>query len=178
MSVLIFLSAFGVLVLLATLWVFRSGKRAPDLAELEKHIQPVDLEIFTNLLEPEQETYLKQKLSRKEFRRYKRMRFLAAHRYISRAATNAGILITVGRRAARSPDTGIAVAGRELAEAALRMRLYSVLAEVMLCLQLVLPRPPRTFASFIRDYDRMKNRLVRLSSLAVPLQNRVEPRYF
>jgi hypothetical protein len=177
MSILVVLTAFGVFVLIVVVWTFRSGSNAPPLSELEKHTQPVDLAILTNLLDPEQEKYLKAKLRRGEFLRYKVMRFSAAHRYISRASRNAAVLVSVGKAAARSADPGIATAGRDLAEAALRLRLYSVVAEVTLALQVVLPPPHRFIRSFFDDYDRMKSSVAQLSNLAVPLQSNAVLRY-
>jgi hypothetical protein len=171
------LIAFGVFALIVVVWVFRFGADVPDLAELEKYTQPVDIAILMNLLDPEQEKYLKERLRRGEFLRYKLMRFLAARRYIARASRNAAVLIRVGKVAARNIDPGIATAGRELAEAALRLRLYSAVAEITLALQLVLSARHRSFKPFFDDYSRMKRSVAQLSNLAVPVQSATVLRY-
>jgi hypothetical protein len=167
------LVACGLIASVAVLWAFRSGASAPALSDLEKHIQPVDLAILTNLLDPHQEQYLKKNLKTRQFIQYKLMRLSIARYYMSRASRNAAVLINVGKAAARSENPAIATAGRELAEAALRLRIYAAFAPVILALQIVVPSPRRRFTSFVDGYSRMKHSVVQLTNLEVPFQSNV-----
>jgi len=167
------LVACGVVASVAVLWAFRSGADAPPLSDLEKHTQPVDLAILANLLDPEQEQYLKKKLKARQFIRYKLMRLSVARYYMSRASRNAAVLIAVGKASARNQNPAIATAGRELAEAALRLRIYAALAPVVLAVQIVVPTPRRRFVSFVDGYNRMKHGVAQLTDLEVPFQSNV-----
>ncbi|HEV3040953.1 MAG TPA: hypothetical protein VHA33_24520 [Candidatus Angelobacter sp.] len=172
MTILLVLVACGLIASTAVLWAFRSV-HAPALSELEKHIQPVDLAILANLLDPQQEQYLKKNLKTKQFIRYKLMRLSVARYYMARASRNAAVLMNVGRVAARSQNPGMSNAGRALAEAALRLRIYAAFAPVMLALQLVVPNPRRSFTSFVDGYNRMKHSVAQLTDLEAPFQSDV-----
>lgn len=165
MTVLIPLVAFGLLTLLLAFWAFRGGARITNLAELERHADPVDLRLLANLVDPAQERFLKSRLSRRQFFQFKVMRFRASNRYIACISHNAALLRSLGRSAARSPALEIAVAGRELAEAALRVRLYALLARLALAVQIVFPSPFKSLTLLMRDYGTIRSRVTRLSTL-------------
>jgi hypothetical protein len=172
-NILLVLVACGLIASIVVLWAFRSGADAPALSDLEKHTQPVDLAILMNLLDPQQEQYLKKNLRTRQFLQYKLMRLSVVRYYMARASRNAAVLINVGKAAARSENPAIATAGRELAEAALRLRVYAAFAPVILTLQIVAPSPYRSFSSFIDGYNRMKHSVVQLTDLEIPFQSNV-----
>jgi hypothetical protein len=156
---------FAVLTLVLVLWTYCASHKASRLDELEQLVQPVDLEALGNLLDPLQEQYLRLYLGFFQSCKYKAMRITAANQYIRRASRNAGILMNIGRVAARSPDADIAAAGMELAKAAYHLRLYSLLARFALVVQMVLPNPMKSFHSFVDDYNQVRQRVVRLGQL-------------
>ena len=164
MTILLVLVACGLIASIAVLWAFRSV-HAPALSELEKHIQPVDLAILANLLDPQQEQYLKKNLKTRQFIRYKLMRLSVARYYMARAARNAAVLMNVGRLAARSQNPAMSNAGRALVEAAVRLRIYATFAPAMLALQIFWPNPRRSFTSFVESYNQMKHSVAQLTSL-------------
>jgi hypothetical protein len=169
MTILLVLVACGLIASIAVLWAFRSV-HAPALSELEKHIQPVDLAILANLLDPQQEQYLKKNLKTRQFIRYKLMRLSVARYYMGRASRNAVVLMNVGRLAARSQNPAMSNAGRALVEAAVRLRIYATFAPVMLTFQIFWSNPYRSFTLFLESYDQTKHRLAQLTSLeaAIP----------
>jgi hypothetical protein len=165
MVILIVFIVFAVLTLVLVFWTYRASLKASCLNELEQLAQPVDLEVLENLLDPIQEQYLKLSLGFFQFCQYKAMRVWAADQYIRRVSRNAGILMNIGRIAARSSDAEIAAAGMKLARAAFRLRLYSLQARFALVVQMAWPNPMRALRSFVDDYNQVRQQVVRLGQL-------------
>jgi len=165
MVILIVFIVFAVLTLVLVFATYRASRKASCLNQLEQLVQPVDLEVLENLLDPIQEQYLKRSLGFFQFSKYKAMRVWAANQYLRRASRNAGILLNIGRIAAQSPDAEIAAAGMKLAKAAFRLRLYSLLARLALVLQMVLPNSMKSLHSFVDDYDQVRKQVVHLGQL-------------
>jgi hypothetical protein len=165
MAVLITLVAVAFLTLLLAFWAFRSSPAIQNFSELEKHARPVDLRCLANLVDPAQERFLKFRLSKRELLQFKIMRFRAANGYIVCTAHNAGLLLSIGRAAARNSSLEIATAGRELAEAAIRVRMYALLARASLAVQILFPSPFKSLTLLMRDYDRIQAQVARLSML-------------
>jgi hypothetical protein len=90
-----------------------------------REILPVDLVAFRNLMDPSEEEYLRQSLSPAMFRAVQRRRLLAAVDYIACVKNNASALLTIGEAARLSSDPQVAVAGRQLVDEALQLRLYA-----------------------------------------------------
>jgi hypothetical protein len=129
----------------------------------------VDLEAFRNLIDVEEEAYLKQRLPGREFRREQRQRILAALEYIRRASGNAAILIRAGEAARRSSEGEVAAAAERLVESALQLRVYALLAEVKLYAALLAPGTSLTLLPLLERYAGVTDvagRLVRLRNPA------------
>lgn len=165
MTVLIPLVAFAVLTLLLAFWAFQGGPKARGLANLEQQAVPIDLRLLMNLVDPVQEQFLRARLSKWQFFQFKVMRFRAASRYIACISRNAALFLSIGRSAAKSSSTTIALAGRQLAEAALRVRLFAPLARLSLAVQILIPRPFGALRLLMRDYRRIKAGVSYLSDL-------------
>jgi hypothetical protein len=93
------------------------------------------------------------------------MRFRVASRYIACISRNAALFHGIGRSAAKSTSADIALAGRELAEAALRVRLLSLPARLSLAVQIIFPRPFGTLSLLMRYYRRINAGVSHLSDL-------------
>jgi len=103
------------------------------------HIRSVDLEAFRNLIDPDEEEYLKSRLHPAKFRKIQRERLRAAAEYISCAAHNAAILLRMAEAARSSPDPRVATMAEKLVEDAIRLRLYAFQAIPKLYIAMIVP---------------------------------------
>lgn len=138
------------------------GAAVDNLEELPGRTQPVDLAAFRNLIDDSEEEYLRVRLPRREFRRLQRQRMRATLEYVQRVALNAAILLRLGESARTSPDPAIAQAAQELANRALRLRLYALLAEAKLRAGLLLPGARLSSAAVLDRYQRLTEAVARL----------------
>jgi len=125
-------------------------------------LRSVDLEAFRNLVDPEEENYLRENLSPAEFRKIQRERMLAAIDYVKCAASNAGILVHFAQRARQSADPETAAAAGKLIDDALRLRTYAIKAIPLLYLGVLLPGRRISPARVAESYELMTRQVVLL----------------
>ena len=89
----IILVLVALLALLSLLWLARGRSLAAALEHPAEHIRAVDVDAFRNLVDPDEEEFLRTSLPPAEFRRIQRERLRAAVEYVSCAAQNAAILL-------------------------------------------------------------------------------------
>ena len=82
----------------------------------------VDLEAFRNLTDPNEEAFLRHRLSAPEFRKIQRLRLRAADLYVSALSHNVSELVRLGQRARLHPNPQVAVSGEEILQQALRLK--------------------------------------------------------
>lgn len=138
-----------------------------DMTDLSASIRPVDLEAFRNLMSPHEEQFLRSNLARSRFRHIQRRRLVAAISYVQVVAMNAVILMRMAEAAQNSSDPEIVTAGRELAEAASRLRIYSLLVLAKLYVAVVLPGVDFSPAAIAEQYQDLCRRVSLLSRLRV-----------
>jgi hypothetical protein len=165
------LALFGLLMLVVLLLAVRGqsgGVRS--LLELEAYTQPVDLDAFRNLTDPQEERYLRERLTAKDFRCIQRQRLGAALGYVRRVAHNASILLRLGEAVRRNSDPEVARTAGELVESALRLRMYSLLAMGLLYARILLPSVGWSAAGVATGYQGLRDHVGRLSRLQAPAQ--------
>jgi hypothetical protein len=161
--------AFAAVTIVFLYWTYRAGSSlAVDSKNLEKQLRPIDLELVQNLLDPQQERYIRAKVTRYQFVRYKLKQFTTANEYISRAAHNAAVFVALGKHASHSSDASTAAAGQALFEAAIRLRIFTLLARANLALKLIFPRC--SIGSFIESYASTRARVAHFSATALALE--------
>src|SRR5574340_127105 len=146
---------------LGVLWLVLRGQSLPvrTLEDLDGQTIAVDLNCFRNLIDEEEETYLRAHLPSREFRKIQKARLLAAMQYLDWTAHNAALLLRLGEAARVNPDPAIAAAGRELANAALKTRLYCFLALCRLCVAFAVPKIAFTLSDTIRQCEHLRRSL-------------------
>jgi hypothetical protein len=132
------------------------------------HIRAVDVEAFRNLVDPEEEEFLRTHLSGAEFRGVQRERLRAAVEYISCAAQNAAILLQLADAGRRSSDAATAEAAEKLVDNAIRLRLYASLAIPRLYLGMILPGTHMSPVRVAERYEQMTRLVVLLGCLQYP----------
>jgi len=153
-TLLFVLIAFVLLLSFAYLAVRRT-KGAADVDQALTTVQALDIEAFRNLVDPEEEAFLRARLPAQEFRRIKQERARAALAYV-KALSHASLqLARFGDAAQRNPDPAIAASGRQIAESATYLRLRALDARVQLTLSAAFPGlGPRPLGPLLEQYDR------------------------
>lgn len=160
---------FLVLAFLAVIFFLAAARgrssSVRQLSDLQGQTRPVDIAAYRNLVDPAEEQFLKEKLPPADFRRIQRERLLAARDYIHCAAANAAVLLRVGEAARASEDPGIAQAGQDLVNQALRLRLYALIAETKLLVAFLLPGHHISASGVSDAYEKLTGAVGRLGRL-------------
>ena len=114
-------------------------RRAAKPRVANRPVRPLDLSAFHALVERDDEAFLREKLSRAQFFRLKRLRIRVMWKYVRCIARNAA---TVRRAAARSwhdPDVNVAQTAIETAGLASQIRVQCLLAFTKLTVEYIFP---------------------------------------
>lgn len=150
--------ALGTLLYVA----LRGRTRRVNLENAIQAFRDLDIEAFRNLVDSDEEAFLRSNLPPKKFRKIKRQRAWAAYIYAREAGRAATALAKVGQAAQRSPDPDVAASGLRVAESAFRLRLQTIGACSRLLTEVVWPglqtssRPP-----LVDQYERTAETLFR-----------------
>jgi hypothetical protein len=159
----------ALLALSCLLWLAKGRSSATKALENPtQHMRAVDVEAFRNLVDPDEEEFLRTNLPPAEFRRIQRERLRAAIEYVSCAAQNAAILLRLADAARRSSDPATAEAAEKLVDNAIRLRLYASLAIPRLYLGMILPGVPIAPVRIAESYEQMTRLVVLLGCLQYP----------
>ena len=151
--------ALAVLVYVA----IRSRTRSVDLAKALLTFRALDIEAFRNLIDPNEEAFLRDHLPPAKFRRIKRERAWAAILYAWEVGGAASALAQLGQAAQRSADAMTAASGVQLSENAFRLRLQSLRACVRLATGIILPDlRTHSLPTLVDQYERASETLLRL----------------
>lgn len=169
MTMTIILVLIALLALICLLWLAKGRTVNADvLQNPAQHMRAVDVEAFRNLVDPDEEEFLRANLSAPQFRRIQRERLRAAVEYVSCAAQNAAILLRVADAGRRSSDTATAEAAEKLVDNAIRLRLYASLAIPRLYLGMILPGAHISPVRIAESYEQMTRLVVLLGCLQYP----------
>jgi len=162
-----------VAVVLVLLWTIVRGRsaRVHDLASAEAAIAPVDIEAFRNLIDPQQDRFLREHLNAGDFRRLQRARYRAVAEYLAHVAANAGVLLRLGEAARASHDPAVEAQGAELAAAAASLRLYSVMALAQAYAGVLFPGFGVSVGSVADSYDRVTVKFWAIGRAWTPLRS-------
>ena len=164
-----------ILVLIAgialTFFLFRIrglGVAQIEGSRLADQLLAVDLDAFRNLVDPDEEQYLRDHLPAAEFRSIQRERLRAALDYISGVSHNAAVLLHFGQAARLSPDPPVAEAAHQLVDEAARLRLYAVVATAKLYARMVFPETILGPVGIVDSYRSVSHRAALLGRLQNP----------
>ena len=168
MYVIILISAFVVFLL----WLAVRGRatHVQDVTAAEKAIVPVDLEAFRNLIDPQQERYLREHLSRGDFHRVQRARYLAIAEYLWCVAGNASVIVRLGEAARAAHEPSMETQGAELTAAAVSVRLYSILALAQAYAGILVPGLGISVGSVADSYDRLTAKVWAIGRVWTPVR--------
>jgi hypothetical protein len=154
MTLLFVLIAFLLLLSFAYL-AMRRGRDLPNVDQALTAIRSLDIEAFRNLVDPEEEAFLRARLPVGEFKKIKRERARVALAYV-RALSRASLQFArFGDAARRSSDPAIAASGKQIADSAIYLRLRALDAGAQLMLAAAFPSLDLHRArSLVQQYDR------------------------
>lgn len=165
-TLLFSLIAFVLLLSYAYLATRRS-KDLPDVDRALTALRSLDIEAFRNLVDPDEEAFLRAQLPGPEFKKIKRERAWAALAYVRALSKVSLQFARFGDAARRSPDPVIAASGKQIADSAVYLRLRALDATAQLMLAAAFPSlDPHRLHSLVQQYDRAASLLVRHNILA------------
>lgn len=120
-------------------FAMRRPKSFAEFNQAHAAIQALDVQAFRNLVDPEEEAFLRTSLPAADYRRIKRERTRAALAYVRELSTASLQFARFGDAARRSADPAIAESGRQIANSAIALRLGALHATVRLTASAAFP---------------------------------------
>jgi hypothetical protein len=162
------LVAVAILGLILFLAMLRGAAAVTDVSDLQGRARPVDLVAFRNLMDPDEEEYLREHLPPNEFRVIQRERLWAALDYVRCVAANSTLLLRLGEAARRNEDPRVAEAGQELVNSVLRVRIYTFLVQGKLYAGILMPGLRISSAHVTDSYEHLTGMVGHLGRLQNP----------
>jgi hypothetical protein len=151
-------TALGILAYVAV----RNRTRRVDLEKAVEAFRSLDIAAFRNLVDSDEQQFLRDNLPARKFREIQRQRAWAAFLYAWETGGAATALARVGQAAQRSSDPQVAASGVQVAENAFRLRLQTMRACVLLLTEIVLPDlQSRSLPLVVDQYERTAQTLFR-----------------
>ncbi len=142
--------------------------RLAGLEDLQGRTEPVDLDAFRNLIDPQETEFLRRRLPPQTFRQLHRERTLAAADYVRCIAKNAAVLLQLGQVTRDNADPEIARTAQEMIRLALSVRMSAMSALVALHVQSVWPGAPFSSDEVFERYRRLTESAVLFTRLQRP----------
>lgn len=167
LAVILVIAAVLSLVVIFRLAVSRSLQVSAD-ASLASQIEPLDVEAFRVLADPDEDAYLRRRLPASEFREVRRARLRAMAAYVQTAGRNAAALVLIGQQAQASADPRTSEAALQLVNQALLLRRNAAFALVRIYLVLAWPYSPLAAAPVLDGYRQLSGAAMLLGRLQNP----------
>jgi hypothetical protein len=157
MYLLIAFSVLGLAFLLLAIRGRSTHVRNPRAAG--EMLAAVDIDSFRNLVDEQQDDFLRQRLSRGDYRRVQRARALATTEYLRKIARNASIMLRAGESARHCDDPAVSALGPEMVSSAINLRLNCLLALALAYAGVLFPGIRMSLTTIVERYDRLVTRL-------------------
>ena len=170
LAIVLVIAAILALTLVVSLTVRQSLEKSKAS---QSYVEPIDIEAFRNLVDPEETEFLRRRLPPWEFRTVQRQRLHAMASYVQVAGRNAAVLAVIGQSALSSSDAHTAEAARQLVDHALLLRRNAAFALLRINLALAWPTLRMGAIPVLRGYERLNGSamlLGRLQNPAVPVR--------
>ena len=165
-AIVLVVAAALALVFILSVTLFRSLQISSGTS-LATQIQPIDVEAFRNLIDPEEDDYLRRRLAAAEFRMVQRQRLRAMAAYVQIAGRNAAVLVRIGQ-AAMTGDAQTAEAARRLVDNALLLRRNAAFALLRIYVALAWPNSGLPAVPVLHGYVQLNGAAMLLGRLQNP----------
>jgi hypothetical protein len=145
------------------------AKRMKRASDLEGRTKPVDVLAFRNLMDPDQDQFLRTSLPAPEYRRLKRMRNGTAVSYVLTVYENAATLIRLGEALQRQPATF--EDGLRIVDLALKNRISAALLLVKLGIGWLSPGRDLNADVLTAEYSQLRENIVGILRRTMPLKS-------
>ena len=155
MSALVFAVISVVLLLLFTYFALRRSKNVNQMDEAVQSIRSLDIEAFRNLIDPDEDNYLREFLAEKSLKEVRRERSRVALLYMKELSAASLQLARIGDVARRSADPAVAARGKEIADSAVYLRLQTLQFSLQMRLAVAFPSlQPHRLRPLLDQFDR------------------------
>jgi hypothetical protein len=169
MTTTIFLVVAGLLTVVLLAYVVRGHvSSTTTLSRLHESTTHVDLAAFQNLIDPENERFLRGRLEAAQFRNLRRQRDRVVLAYLRCIATNAAVVMYVGEQSRSSSNEATRSAAERVVATALRLRINTLLTMVRLHFFLILPFDQGTQIHLAAEYPALVSSVMSLVMLQEP----------
>jgi hypothetical protein len=157
MSLGLLVLPLGLLLLLALFAAVRS-QAAPitGLDDFQRRWKSVHLPALSNLMDAEEERYLRDNLSRRDFNMIRRKRLVASWDYLSRLAANARLMVRAGQAIQHSSQGEQSVQARTLVADAMRLRNAVLRTQLSIAARFLFPELQSPIASALEQYSSLR----------------------
>ena len=149
------------LLLMVLLFAAVRAQRHPitSLEELQARWKAVDLPALLNLVDRQEERYLRQNLSPLDFNLIHRKRLMVVWEYLSRVSSNAQLMVQSGQIIQQSSDGERAADALTLVADAVRLRNMVFMAKFSTAMKFVFPGKTSPIAEVLEAYARSRRNL-------------------
>jgi hypothetical protein len=156
MSFILAIVALGAVLTVALFVVARKqGTQIRGIADFESRWQKVDMEAFSNLIDPMEQRYLQRNLPASEFRRLQRERVTIMWEYLSRLAENSRLMVQAGQIVQHTSTGEAAVKAQQVVANAIQTRMLILMAEAYLVVKFVMPDATDPIQPLVRRYENL-----------------------
>ena len=148
-----------------TLALFLVGLRSRRKQATSRGVRPLDLSAFHTLADRDDESFLREKLSRSEFFHLKRLRIRVTWKYVRRIADNCAVVMRLTSMSRMDPDASVAETAAQIADLAAQIRIQCLVAFGKLAVEYMFPSMQLTPAVLAPKYESLRQNLSRLGSL-------------
>ena len=166
LAIVLVIASVIALAIIVGIVVSRSLQVSTDAPALQ--VQPIDIQAFRNLVDPDETDYLRRRLSASDFRTVQRRRLLAMAAYVQAAGQNASILITLGEPALSSSDPHTAEAANQLLNHAMLLRRNAFFALARIYAAWAWPNSGMGAVPILSGYERLSGSAMLLGRLQNP----------
>lgn len=150
---------------LLTFTLFFVALRSRRKHAAERGMQPLDLGAFYTLMDRQDEVFLRERLSKKEFFHLKRLRISVTWKYVNRISDNSAAVMRQVGMVRQGGDPQVAETAMQVADLATQIRKQCLIAFAKLAAEFVFPSLQLTPAMLAAKYESLQQNVSRLQAL-------------
>lgn len=157
MNLAFILVPLGLLLMIALFAAVRSQDvPITSLADFQRRWKSVDVLALSSLIDTEEERYLRENLSRSDFKMIRRKRLAVTWEYLSRLGANARLMVQAGQAIQHSSCGERSLEARALVADSMRLRNAVLLAQFSVAARFVFPEVHSPIASALEQYSSIR----------------------